>query len=153
MWELYNIMASTQYWGVLKETRDADKNIITSDSIICNILPPQLKKVSAWYKVMCGCDCLIYAKTMHLYFLTWTDHHLKQLKDWSNNSQNRRSGEIYIYIYDAYKNSVRYHGWHIHRTASDMAKTTIFPVLLHTMRYCTEFFCYVVVIKNPVWSY
>ena len=50
------IMASHPEDGGLKDTRDADNNIIISDSTLQSILPPQLKKISAWYKVMCSCE-------------------------------------------------------------------------------------------------
>ena len=43
-------MASPLEKGGLKEARYADNNIIISDFTIHNIQPPQLKKISAWYK-------------------------------------------------------------------------------------------------------
>ena len=52
--ELYNITVSTSEEGGLNEARDADNNIIISDSTLPNILPPQLKKMSVRYKVMGG---------------------------------------------------------------------------------------------------
>ena len=82
------------------------------------------KRVSTRYKVMCGCECCIYYKNMHLYFLTWYDRNLKQLKDWSKNSQNRSYGKIASIIFETYKNSVRPHGFHINTTVPDMAMVT-----------------------------
>ena len=38
----------------LKDTRNVDNNIIISGYTQRKILPPQLKKISTWYKVMCG---------------------------------------------------------------------------------------------------
>ena len=40
--------------GGLDEERDAEYNIIISDSTLRNILPNQLKNMSAHYKAMCG---------------------------------------------------------------------------------------------------
>ena len=40
-------------------------SFIISDSKLRNILSPQLKKISAQYKAICGCDCCIYAKSMN----------------------------------------------------------------------------------------
>ena len=65
-----NIVSATKYGG-LKEARDEDDNIITSDSTLHSLLPPQLKKMSSRYKVMCGCECCISAKSMHLTLLSW----------------------------------------------------------------------------------
>ena len=41
---------------------DEDDNIIISDSTLCSLLTPQLKKNSAQYKVMCGCECAFMLK-------------------------------------------------------------------------------------------
>ena len=54
--ELHNNMVSPQEEGELKEAIYADNNIIISDSTLQSILPPQLKKMSARYKVICGCE-------------------------------------------------------------------------------------------------
>ena len=58
-------MVSPPEEGVLKDTRDEENNIIISDSTKQNILPPQLKNMTSWYKVMGGCACCISAKSMH----------------------------------------------------------------------------------------
>ena len=44
------------YPGVIgnKDARDEDDNIIISDSTLCSLFLPQLKQMSARYKVMCG---------------------------------------------------------------------------------------------------
>ena len=49
----------------LKDARGEDGNIIISDPTLCSLLPPQLKQMSACYKIMCGCECFIYAKSIH----------------------------------------------------------------------------------------
>ena len=111
--EIHNIMEITPEEGGLKELKDSDNNIIISDSKLCNILPPRLKNMTTRYKVMCGCECCISAKSMHYYLLTCHDCHLKQLKYRSHNAQNIRSCEISSRIFETYKNSVRTHGCHI----------------------------------------
>ena len=55
------------------------KIIIIGDYALRNILPPRLINLSERYKVVGGCDCSIYSKNMHFYFLTWHDHQLKDL--------------------------------------------------------------------------
>ena len=59
-----NLVIATIYYG-LKELRDEDDNIIISDSTLRSLLPPQFKKMSSIYKVMCGCQCCIFAKSIH----------------------------------------------------------------------------------------
>ena len=49
----------------------------------------------------------------------------KKLKDISQNSQNRRSGEKENCIYETYKNTVMPHGHHIYAKAYDMARATM----------------------------
>ena len=53
--EIHNSLLSDPNDGGLKDTRDEDDNIIISDSTFRSLLPPQLKQISARYKVMCGC--------------------------------------------------------------------------------------------------
>ena len=81
--------------------------------------------MSARYKVMCGCEYCIYAKSIHSSLLSWCDNYLKKLKDKSQNYQSRRSGEKAHHIYEKYKNTVMPHGRHIYAQASDMAKATM----------------------------
>ena len=63
--ELHNILVSDPNDGGLKNARDEDGNIIISDSTLRSLLPPQLKQMSARYKIMCGCECCISAKSIH----------------------------------------------------------------------------------------
>ena len=39
-----------------KYARDEDGNIIISNFVLRSMLPPQLKQMSARYKVVCGCE-------------------------------------------------------------------------------------------------
>ena len=63
--ELHNILVSDPNDSVLNDARDEDGKIIISDFIFCSLLPPQLKQMSARYKVMCGCECCIYDESTH----------------------------------------------------------------------------------------
>ena len=91
--ELKNILVSDPNDGGLKDARDEDSNIIISDSTLRLLFPPQLKQMSARYKIMCGCECCISDKSIHSSLTYWRDRYLKQFKDQSQNSQSRRSGE------------------------------------------------------------
>ena len=111
--------------GGLKDARDEDGKIIISDSTLRSLLPPQLKKMSARYKIMCGCECCISAKSIHSSLLSWRDRYLEKLKDQIQNYQSRRSGEKTHHIYTTYKNTVMPHGNHIYAKASDMVNATM----------------------------
>ena len=63
--ELHNSLVSDPNDGGLKYARDEDGKIIISDSTLRSLLPPQLKKMSARYKVMCCWECCINDKIMH----------------------------------------------------------------------------------------
>ena len=63
--ELHNNIVSATKYGGLKEARDEDDNIIISYYKLRSLLPHQLIKMSSRYKVVCGCECCISAKSMH----------------------------------------------------------------------------------------
>ena len=75
--ELHNSLVSDLNDGGIRDVRDKDDNIIISDSKLRSLLPPQLKTISARYKVMRGCECCISAKCIHLSLLSWSDKYLK----------------------------------------------------------------------------
>ena len=50
--ELHNGLVSDSNDGGIKEARDEENNIIISNSTLRTFLPPQLKQMSARYKVM-----------------------------------------------------------------------------------------------------
>ena len=112
--------------GVLKDARDEDGKIIISNSKCFSLLPPQLKQTSARYKVMCGCECCISAKIIHSSLLSWCDRYLEEIKDKSQNTQSRRSGDKAHHRYTTYKNTVIPHGRHIYSKASYMENSTLF---------------------------
>ena len=71
--EQHNSLVSYPNDGGIKDARDEDDNIIISDSTFRSLLPPQLKQIYERYKVVCGCECCIYAKSIHSSFLSWRD--------------------------------------------------------------------------------
>ena len=75
--ELHNSLVSDPKDGGIKYARDEYGKIIISDSTLCSILQPQLKQISARYKIMCGCECCISAKSIHSSLLSWCDRYLK----------------------------------------------------------------------------
>ena len=120
-------MMITPEQGGLNEARYTDNNTIISGSNFHRILTQQWKKISSWYKVMCGYKCCISATSMHYHLLTWRDLHLKHLKYIIHNTQNRRSGEVPSRILETYKNYVWTHGCHIYNTTAVMEMSTMCP--------------------------
>ena len=53
--KLHNIRISPLEDGGIKDARDAENNIIISDSMLHNILSHQINKRTARYKVVCVC--------------------------------------------------------------------------------------------------
>ena len=74
---LNNSLVSDPNYGGMKDARHEDDNIIIRGSAFCSLLPPQLKKMSARYKFMWGCECCISAKSIHSSLLSWRDRYLK----------------------------------------------------------------------------
>ena len=44
---------------------------------VYSLLQPQLKQIHVCYKIMCGCECYIYDKSMNSSLLYWRDSYLK----------------------------------------------------------------------------
>ena len=76
--ELHNILVSDPNDSGIKDARYEDGKVIISDSTLCSLLPPQLKQMYARYKIMCGCECCIYAKSIHSSLLSWCDRYLEK---------------------------------------------------------------------------
>ena len=75
--ELHNSLVSDPNDGDIKDARDEDGKTIISDSTLRSLFPPQIKQMSAHYKIMCACECSISAKSIHSSFLSWRDRYLK----------------------------------------------------------------------------
>ena len=96
---------------------------------------------------MCGCECCIYAKSMHSSLLSWRDIYFRQLKDLNQNFQNRRYGLKENRIYKTYKNTVMPHGRHIYDKSYYMAKAKMcaysqsdhaLPHWKYVLRWCAK---------------
>ena len=75
--ELNNSLVSDTNDGGLKDARDEDDKIIISDYTFRSLFPPQLKQMSARYKVRCGREYCISAKIIHSLLISWHDRYLK----------------------------------------------------------------------------
>ena len=99
---------------------------------------------------MCGCEYCISVKGINSSFISWSDRYLKKLKDKSQSSKIRRSGEKLHNIYETYKNTVMPHGNHIYAKSSDMEKDKMFtytqsddalPHWKYVLRCCADCPC------------
>ena len=63
--ELHNRLLSDPNDDGLKYTRDEGDNILIIDYTLCSLFPPELKQISARYKVMWGFEFLFSAKSIH----------------------------------------------------------------------------------------
>ena len=106
--------------------------------------------MSASYKVMCGCECCIYDKSIYSSLISWSDKYLKKLKYQIQNAQIIMSGEKAHHIYETYKNNMMPHGHHIYAKAYDISKAKIskYPQYDHelphwkrVLRCCADFPC------------
>ena len=68
--EPHNSLVGDSVDGVLKESIYAENNIFISDYTLSSLLPPQFKIYISRYKVMYGCECFIYAKSIHSLLLS-----------------------------------------------------------------------------------
>ena len=85
----------------LKEARYSDNNIVISYSTLQNILPYQLKNMTSWYKIMCGCECCISSKSIYSSLILWCECFLSKNK--SFNAQDRSSAEMANSLFKTYK--------------------------------------------------
>ena len=102
---------------------------------------------------MCCYECFIYYKSIHYYLSTWRAINIKQLKDWSNNTQNWWYGEIESRIFKHIK--IMYDLMVVTLTKQHNTWTLqqCFTVPPQIMRYRTGNVCYVVVINDQALSY
>ena len=136
--------------GLIQEVIYSDNNIIISDSTLRKILPPQLNKMTAQYKLMCDCKCCISSKSMYSSLLTWRDRRLKHLRDISRTAQNRRSSEMSSHIFETYKIQYDLIAFIFTIPPQTWPWKKRVPVIINIMGYHTVNFCYIVVISAQV---
>ena len=114
-------MVSPLEEGGIKEAIYAENNIIIIDYKLQSILPPQLYKMSTQYKVRCGCELCVSAKIINSPLISLRDCYFRKLNNFSQNAQNRNSGENSNHLFETYKISVIPHGRHIYAKSADIA--------------------------------
>ena len=87
--------------------------ISSSVKILKNI--PQLYKMSAHFKVICGCGCCIFSRCIYSPLFISYNKHMKTLEEIFQKFQSTSSGEMKSIIYQNYKNYVMTHGSHVQK--------------------------------------
>jgi hypothetical protein len=78
--ELHNDLLKLPESGNLAEARDVEGKVIISDSVLRCLLPPQLWKMTARHKQMCGCKVCLTVIGMQQSLNAWCHHLLQKLK-------------------------------------------------------------------------
>ena len=147
--ELHNSLLSDPYDVCIKDDRYKDDNIIISYSKLRSLFPPQLKQISVRYRVMCGCECCISAKSINSSLLSWCDRYLKnsKIKEKIIKSDCLLKKNI---TYMKHIKTVMPHGRHIYAKSPDMEKSTMrtYPQYYHALpswkcvlRFCDDCPC------------
>ena len=77
------------------------------------------------YKVMCGYEYCISAKSMHSSLPSWRDCCFKKTQESHPKCSKQKVWGKTNNIYETYKNTVITHGHHIYDKSYDMSKETI----------------------------
>ena len=88
--EINNSLISDPEDGGIKDARDAENNIIISDSKLHSLFPPQLKKIQHNAR-SCVVVNVVYLPKVYITHYYYGVISIKKLKYQSQNSQNRRS--------------------------------------------------------------
>jgi len=57
--ELHNDMSKPVNEGGFEDTYDANRKLLISDTMLCSLLPKELKRMTERRKQMCGCETCI----------------------------------------------------------------------------------------------
>jgi uncharacterized protein YciW len=108
--ELHNDLLELPESGGLAEARDAEGKVIISDSVLRCLLPPQLRKMTARHKQMCGCEVCLTVIGMQQSLNAWRHRLLRKLKDESAASYMSRDQKLALdarittYAHDVFRN-------------------------------------------------
>jgi hypothetical protein len=113
--ELHNDLLELPESGGLAEARDAEGKVIISDSVLRCLLPPQLRKMTARHKQMCGCEVCLTVIGMQQSLNAWRHRLLRKLKDESAASYMSRDQKLALdarittYAHDVFRNNNTWH--------------------------------------------
>ena len=103
--EIHISLVSDTEVGGLKEARDAENNIIISDSTLRSLFTPQLKKCHQDTK-SCVVTSVLYLPKLYIHQITWRDCYLKNSSIKAKNTKTEGLRKKKTHIYKTYKNTV-----------------------------------------------
>ena len=117
--ELHNELISAVAEGGLEEARNrVSGEVIISDTMLRNIMPPQIRRMKEHHKQMCGCDYCNTATTMQASLNAWRKTKLKSLSVTLESLRPSRRRNALEVIVQSYSDFVNPHGEERHSRAS-----------------------------------
>ena len=95
MRQLHNELIASPYYGGLLGARPADTNdVIIRDTMLRYSAPPQLRPMTDYRKMMCGCAICNTSKYFQESLNAWWRKQLKIMKDKADSSRGRKIYEL-----------------------------------------------------------
>jgi hypothetical protein len=104
--ELHNDLLDTPENGGLAEARDESGNVLISDTALRYLLPPQLKRMSASHKQMCGCEKCLSIRTLQQSLNAWRFRCLRQLSVEANSLPEGEARQLALARLADYRSAV-----------------------------------------------
>ena len=112
--ELHNDLLDTPENGGLAEARDESGNILISDTALRYLLPPQLRRMTASHKQMCGCEKCLSIRSLQQSLNAWRFRYLRQLGDKANSLPEGEARQLALARLEDYRSAVLVDGKAIH---------------------------------------
>ena len=78
--ELHDDLMKAEHEGGFKYRFDKNNKPLISDTALRNLLPPELRKMKKYQRIMCGCETCIAASTLQESLNAWRRRYLKSLQ-------------------------------------------------------------------------
>lgn len=101
----------------LAEARDSEGKPLISDTALCALLPPNVRKMTEKYKKMCGCEPCISVTQLHMSLNSCRLCHLKCLRE--SGRQATREGQRARTRANDYANVIYANDQHLHPKPKD----------------------------------
>jgi len=112
--ELHNDLLDTPENGGLAEARDESGDVLISDMALGYLLPPQLRRMTASHKQMCGCEKCLSIWSLQQSLNTWRFFYLRQLGVEANSLPEGEARQLALAQLEDYKSAVLVDGKAIH---------------------------------------
>ena len=88
-----DLIASPDDGGLLGARHAETNDVIISETIFCSLAPPQLRSMTDYHKMVCGCAICNTSNYMQESLNAWRRKQLKIIKYKANNSRGRGKDE------------------------------------------------------------